>query len=118
AIVGIGGEDASDGPLSMRVAGLPALLAALRGCEGIPFESSEGMLYLGGVGRVSLDGARTWTPVMPSRMSESAARQRAMEALVNLIAMGSTREGCAPIAPHIVALYEGDPLPPWRAPVA
>ena len=67
-VVGIVGEDAVDGPTSLRVRDLPRLMEPLRGRRDIPFRCDKGVIDLGGLACVSLEPARQWKPRLPERL--------------------------------------------------
>jgi hypothetical protein len=93
-VAGIVGEDAVDGPLSLRVRDLTSLIETLQGRQDLPFRCANGTMGLGGLVCISLVKAREWVPHMPQRLGTPVARDEAAQALAEAIA--AYAEGQAP----------------------
>ena len=110
-VVGIVGAEAVDGPLTLRVAGLAPVLAALPRTEEIPVWATEEGLGLGGTVWIAWAGARRWAPAIPHVTGTPAARQAAADALTRILAAQAGDEGCGRLAAHLPALLAGGDLP-------
>jgi Protein of unknown function (DUF2877) len=110
-IVGIVGAGALDGPLTLRVAGLAPVLAALPRTEEIPAWATEEGLGLGGTVWIAWAGARRWAPALPRVTGTPAARQAAADALMPILAAQAGDEGCGRLAAEVPGLLAGGAPP-------
>ncbi len=85
-VAAIVGEQAVNGPLSLRVRGLPRLLEALRGQQNLPFRAFRQCIQIGTVADVSLRNAIQWVPRLPDRLGHRPARNQAAHRLAKAIA--------------------------------
>jgi Protein of unknown function (DUF2877) len=84
-VVGVVGDDAADGPFTLRMRNLRLLLDPVRGRQDLRFKASQQHFEIGGTLTISLGGAQAWQPTMPGRLGNVAARTEAMNALAETI---------------------------------
>jgi hypothetical protein len=114
-VVGVVDEDGVDGPLTLRVRNLRAVMETVRGGQGLRFEvpAARRHIEIGGQVAISLCGAQAWQPGMPECMGDEASRNEAMNALVEaIIAFAPDRPSAIAIALEAVEVvrrgaYEG-----------
>ena len=85
AIIGIVGADAPDGPLTVRVPDLPALLIALRDQEGATFHATPAALTIADTIHIPWAAIPAWTPTPPAILAPPAARAAAAHTLATLL---------------------------------
>ncbi len=80
-VINIVGPDAPDGPLTLRVPDLSALLHPLRDQQGAPFQATPAALEIAGTVRVTWAQAAAWTPILPAHIAPADARTAAAHTL-------------------------------------
>ncbi len=85
-VVSIVGKEAVNSPLSLRVRGLPPLLNALRGLEGLPFHAAVNEIEIGGLVQIALHASTEWTPRVPCHIGQKLERNKAAWVLAQAIA--------------------------------
>jgi hypothetical protein len=85
-VVAIVDEHAEDGPLTIRIHNLPALLGAISPHPGATFRATERAIEIQGLAHVRWAG-KPWVPHLPRRVGEGAAILVACDALAQIIAI-------------------------------
>ncbi len=85
-VISIVGPDAPDGPLTIRVPDLSALLHPLRDQQGAPFQATPAALEIAGTVRVTWAQVAAWTPILPAHIAPPAARAAAAQTLTTELA--------------------------------
>jgi hypothetical protein len=83
-IVCIAAEDAENGPLTLRVSGLPTLLASLRASNQHTFRANGHGIRIGDAVYVEWEQAPAWSPVQPGHLATELARRAAAEELARV----------------------------------
>jgi hypothetical protein len=84
-ILGIVGEDAADGPISVRVRDLPQVLTSVEGRDGASVEVIPQGISIGNVVRIDWRNARQWQPPFPLLLGAIEARAAAVSRLSSLL---------------------------------
>jgi hypothetical protein len=106
-IIGIVGEDAPDGPLTLRVRDLPGVVRTLSDQPEAPFRATEDTVDIMGRVRIGWENARRWTPAPPHPTGSRPVRRRAAEALITAISVLGPQEGAGRLAPLLPGLLLG-----------
>jgi hypothetical protein len=84
-ILGIVGEDAPDGPISVRVHHLPQLLTSVEGRDGASVEVTLQGISIGNVVRIDWGNAEQWQPPFPSLLRAMETTNPAASRLAALL---------------------------------
>jgi hypothetical protein len=79
-------EDGVDGPLTLRVRDLSAILGGLRAHPDAAFAATDHALEIVQVTRIRWEAAPRWTPLQPASIGAAPDRRAAVEMLVSLSA--------------------------------
>ena len=110
-ILGIAGEDAEDGPFTLRVRNIDALLHLLRGRDSRAFAGTQTFLELAGVARIELGQANEWRPQAPTLTEPASERVKALRALTGMLEGSWCKGGTCSLAPYLYGSHRSLPLP-------
>ncbi|MEO8289268.1 MAG: DUF2877 domain-containing protein [Chloroflexota bacterium] len=85
-VVAVVGEDAVDGPLSLRIGSLPSLLDAVHNRPNPTFAIERESVHIAGIARIHLDQAHKWSPDLPGSLGDTTGRHAAVRKLIEVVA--------------------------------
>ncbi|HEX8229234.1 MAG TPA: DUF2877 domain-containing protein [Chloroflexia bacterium] len=110
-IVGITGQAAEDGPFTLRVLDIDALIRLLRGQESLTFACTGALLEFEGVATLDLSSARQWHPGMPGEIADVTGRVRSVRTLLSILEGSWCGGEVCGLAAYLFGAHRSLPVP-------
>ncbi|MDQ3707376.1 MAG: DUF2877 domain-containing protein [Chloroflexota bacterium] len=109
-IVGVTGQSAEDGPFTLRVRDIDALVRLLKGRESLTFACTGAFLELEGLATLDRSSARQWHASLPGEIAEVAGRIRAVRALLSLLQGSWCSNGVCGLPAYLFGAHHSLPV--------
>ncbi|MDQ5823094.1 MAG: DUF2877 domain-containing protein [Chloroflexota bacterium] len=109
-IIGITGQAAEDGPFTVRVSDIDALIQLLKGRESLTFTCTGAFLELSGLATLDLSGARPWDASLPGEVADTIVRVKAVRTLLSLLQGGWCSNGACGLSSYLFGAHRSLPV--------